>query len=116
MAVAPAAYPAAPDRARYKQMTPEQRCATVAPRAVECVDEVMIENLNSMVADPELSKRIEDRLRASPRATGDTAQRMHELDCLGWRDSDYADAVLACWETAGCKAFAACVTAHREHP
>jgi hypothetical protein len=50
-----------------------------------------------------------DRAKGTPRSTGDTAAKMHELSCLG--DASYADAVFACWDATGCPALATCVQA-----
>jgi hypothetical protein len=95
-------------------MTPEQRCASVAPRAVPCADELLITLVDSALADdPEVANKVDNSLRASPRATGDQARVMHNTNCVS--GSDYTDAVLACWNAAGCKSFAACVKARRKH-
>ncbi|MGE3547794.1 MAG: hypothetical protein AB7L28_27965, partial [Kofleriaceae bacterium] len=111
---APAPDPFPPDLASYARMTPDQQCTAVAQRGVECADELVLEEARATLPDRELADVFEDGWRASPRATEDAAQAIHELMCV--EGADYTDSLLACWTTSDCHAFAVCVIARRTRP
>ncbi len=102
---------APPDPQAYRAMTDEQKCAAVAPRALPCVDELMITILHAVTgdraSDPEFARKIDDEIRAN-RSDGDLAKTMHQSNCNG--DLHYTDSVIACWSVEGCQPFAECVS------
>ncbi len=109
--------PSPPDPQAYQAMTEEQKCDAVAPRGARCVDELMVAHLRSLDAnaDPELLRAMESEMRDRP-SSGDEADTMHHLNCVGSRGTAFADAVIACWNTTPCEAFANCVTTAESRP
>ena len=99
--------PSPPDPKAFAAMTPEARCEAVAPRATQCVDELMIADLHSVGIDPALAKELETQLGNSPRAKGDEAAAMHKTRCASTKG--YPPAVVACWAIQPCQAFVDCV-------
>jgi hypothetical protein len=98
--------PALPDPAAFRAMTPEAKCEAVAPRATLCIDELLVADMKDVGLDSSISKQLEGDVR-SRRATDDEAEAMHRIRCEG--SKPYPDAVIACWTTEPCTAFAECV-------
>ncbi|CAN5923455.1 hypothetical protein BH11MYX3_BH11MYX3_34050 [soil metagenome] len=104
--------PTPPDPQAYKAMTEEQKCAATAPRATRCVDELMIAHLRQLMGSDadgaELARAFADDVNEK-RSSADQADAMHRTNCVGSRGTLYQDAVIACWNTTPCEAFAKCV-------
>lgn len=98
--------PAPPDPARFQKMTPDERCAAAAPRALRCIGALQIADLRQL-NDPELANQVAEQLRKSPPPDAKEARVLHETMCLG--SPRYADAVVACWNASDCDALTACV-------
>src|SRR5262249_23716132 len=99
--------PDPPDAEAFKHMTAKQRCRAAAPRAVRCADELVVATVKALdmgSAGDEIAEKLDDM----PGATDDQAIAIHKTQCAA--DPHYPDAVLACWKTADCDAFASCVT------
>lgn len=100
-----------PDPQQYKAMTDEQKCDATAPRATRCIDELLAAQMKDVLAaDAKSGAEIDQALDRTPGATASQASEMHRVSCAG--DPHYADAIVACWSTAGCRQFADCVLAH----
>lgn len=93
--------PAPPSAESFEKMTADERCEATEPRAMPCVDALMMASVTALGVDG-------SALRDAPRATDDEARQIHKVQCLG--NPKYADAVFACWGRDGCHAFADCVT------
>lgn len=99
-----------PDPAQYRSMSLEQRCEVTAPRATQCIEEVMEAELRTLLKHPDDAPTIIDD---HGRATGSEAAAIHRVQCAGSPRGEYQDAVIACWDRDGCREFAACVAAAR---
>ena len=97
-----------PDPTRYQAMRAEERCQAVAPRATPCIDELLVADMTDVMgsAGREAAQQLDDEVHKR-RASGEEAAAMHRLQCAG--SPRYPDAVVACWTTETCKAFADCV-------
>jgi hypothetical protein len=106
--------PSPPDPQAFKAMNEEQKCDATAPRATRCVDELMIAHLRQLsVADgagAELTRTLENEVHEK-HSSADEADAMHRVNCVGSPGTAFQDAVVACWNTTPCEAFASCVTA-----
>ena len=103
LAACSAKLPDRPSAEQFKQLSAEQRCDATEPRGVRCVDALMEASMKALgMAD------LGSALRDQPRAKGDEARAIYRVQCVGERK--LADAVFACWDVTGCRAFADCVT------
>ncbi len=94
--------PDPPSAERFEQMTDQQRCEATEPRGMRCADALLVASAEALGVED-----IGSALRAQPRSTDDEARAMYRVQCAGERK--LADAVLACWDIKGCRAFADCV-------
>jgi hypothetical protein len=104
--------PSPPDPAEYAKMSAKQRCKATAPRAMRCVDELLVAQARSLAIGggmDELAGEMEKKLDDNPTVSEDEAWKMHKVMCAGEKGTAYPDAVVRCWQTESCKAFAACV-------
>jgi hypothetical protein len=92
-----------PGLSKLGQMSEEQRCTAVAPRARPCVDELMRASLVSIGAG-ELAEAVKEDPGPTTAKDRDV---MHALNCE--TDQDYPFAVVTCWKNCDCEAFATCV-------
>jgi hypothetical protein len=108
--------PSAPDPAKYEAMDEDQRCKAAEPRAVLCTEELMVADLDELAGTgglpPETVGAIKDGLTKGP-TTADEARAIHKTSCLGSPGTEYQDAIVACWKTAGCAELVACMKTKR---
>lgn len=102
--------PSPPDPEQYRAMTEEQRCEAVAPRAAECIDDLMLADLRALGADKELSREVEVDLRSKRTGTAE-AMDIARISCRGGKH--FADAVIACWAETSCDRFVRCIDQKR---
>jgi hypothetical protein len=102
-----------PDPEAYKKMTLAQRCDAVAPRAIECIDELQRWDTRMTMATAGVDAKdvayMDRELAGTPKADPKQAREIHRIMCFGDRETLYPDAVLACWTTSSCDAFVDCV-------
>ena len=97
--------PAPPDPKQFQAMTATEKCEATAPRATRCSDELMLADAKDI--DNALGSDLE-RHMGDEHASRREADEMHRIRCVG--SDTYPAAVLACWTTEPCQAFADCVT------
>ncbi|MEO7094557.1 MAG: hypothetical protein ABI175_14975, partial [Polyangiales bacterium] len=99
---------------QFAAMTVEAKCEAALPRARRCVDELMAQQLESLMdpgaseADKKATAELTKELRGE-KSFSDEAEGLHRTNCAA--SETYADSVVACWPQVDCKAFAACVLA-----
>lgn len=104
--------PAAPDPKEFAALDGERKCEATLPRAKKCVDEMMAQELESLLdpgaggGDKEVATAVAKEMR-EVQSFSDEAERLHQIHCTA--SDGYADAVVACWAEPDCKAFATCV-------
>lgn len=101
--------PSPPDPQAFQKLTVEERCEATAPRAVRCANELLVAQARALSA--ELGSRIE-RVTDDPPSASE-ARAMHDVSCA---DAAYPAAIVACWSTSECNAFAACVVSTSSKP
>ena len=97
--------PAPPEPQKFQTMTATEKCEATAPRATRCSDELMLADAKDI--DSALGNDLE-RHMGDKHASQREAAEMRRIRCVG--SDSYPAAVLACWTTEPCQAFAECVT------
>jgi|SRR6516162_11632333 hypothetical protein len=98
--------PDRPSAAEWAKLDGEGRCRATFPRAADCTDELMAEQLRSIGGGSELADEMLQKFKDQPTSDRD-AVKIHKVSCLG--DRIYADALYECWNREGCAALAKCV-------
>lgn len=99
--------PAQPSAAEWAKLDDDGKCRATFPRAANCLDELMAEQLRSFAGGSELGDEVEKKLKDSPATSDRDAVKIHKISCAG--SKTYADSVYACWKSEGCAALAKCV-------
>jgi hypothetical protein len=97
--------PAPPDPQRYSTLNEDERCEAAAPRAILCVDHLLVAQFRQL--SDGLPEELVKEVTGGERTSTTDARLLHRTSCLG--DERYADAVVTCWSVADCAAFADCV-------
>jgi len=98
--------PEPPDPAAWAKLGADEKCRQAFPRAADCTNELMAEQVRSLGQGDELADEMLKKLKDEPTSERD-AVKIHKVSCAG--EPTYADAVYKCWKTDGCAAFAKCV-------
>ncbi len=101
--------PSPPDPAEYARMGFKQKCSATAPRATMCQDELLVAQLRSLDGGSEMGDEVAKSLGDRPASSEDDKWKIHKTMCIGERGTGFPDAVMRCWKTEPCKAFAHCV-------
>ncbi len=101
----------APDPKQFAALDEEARCAAALPRAKRCIDELVAQQIEDLIAtdskaDKEATEALTKDLRQE-KSFSDEAEAIHRTNCAA--SSTYPDSVVACWAETNCKAFSACV-------
>lgn len=102
-----------PDRAQLAAMSFEDRCSAVAPRALPCVDELLVADASSLPDDAhgDVAAIVKESIRRDGRASASEAAALHRTECVA--DDDYPADVMTCWARTDCAQFATCVAQQR---
>jgi hypothetical protein len=104
--------PDPPSPSVFAAMSPTEQCAATAPRAMRCVDELMVATVRQLTdvskESDELAAQLEKDF-ASESLSSDEKLKIHHTSCEGEHDARYQKAIVACWSQPDCKAFARCV-------
>ncbi len=101
--------PSAPSLEDYKKLDAEGRCKATMPRAVQCIDNLMLDQMKAAGIGSEDAKEMMQKL-ASKASTREDDEKVYQIECAGEKDPNKVpDAVYACWAIDSCKAFASCV-------
>ena len=101
--------PDPPSPEAFAAMTDDQKCEATMPRGARCADALMMLDIETLALDPQLVKQLRDRLDDERAVTGDEADQIYRMSCLG--DPARAKRVYACWAEDGCNALIACIKA-----
>lgn len=102
--------PDPPSASAFAAMTAQQQCDATAPRAVRCIDELMLAAVREMTGDAEAAS-IEKGWAEQPDLLPEQARYAHDGQCEQARHGRYMKAVVTCWNEPDCKRFASCVFA-----
>ena len=108
--------PPPPDPQRYQTLNEDERCEATAPRAIRCIDHLLLAQFRQLSS--ELPEGLVQEV-SSARTSTSEALVMHRTSCLAddpRSPAAYADAIVACWSVEDCVAFADCVVAKQGPP
>lgn len=104
--------PDPPSASDFAAMTEGQQCEATAPRAMRCIDELMVAATRQLISDSQESNELATQLEKDfAREQLDSRERraIHETNCHSMPAAGYQKAVVACWNEPDCKRFASCV-------
>ncbi len=101
--------PSPPSLEDYKKLDAEGRCKATTPRAVQCIDNLMLDEMKDVGIGSDDAKDMMQTVESKPSKPGDD-EKVYEIMCAGEKDANRVpDAVYACWSVDNCKAFSKCV-------
>lgn len=103
-----------PDPAKLASMSFEDRCSAVAPRAMPCVDELLVADATSLADDThgDVAAVVKDELQRNGKSSAKEANFLHRTECAA--DDNYPSDVMACWGRTDCTQLATCITQKRK--